>query len=179
MATTPTSGPGSRYRPRAGRPAAPGFTLIELLVVLAVVAIASGVVTLALRDPAASALDREAVRLAALLDAARAESRTMGVAGRFEVMEAAREQAASGGDPAATAAPYRFVGLPEAGRAPARWLEPAVSAEVVGARAVLLGPEPILPAQRIVLRLGDRRRVVASDGLGPFVPVGDDGTATR
>jgi general secretion pathway protein H len=43
-----------------------------------------------------------------------------------------------------------------------------VSAEVVSATAVLLGPEPILPAQRIVLRLEDRRLVLASDGLSAF-----------
>jgi general secretion pathway protein H len=34
----------------------------------------------------------------------------------------------------------------------------------------VLGPEPILPAQRIVLRLEDRRVVLASDGLAPFAP---------
>jgi hypothetical protein len=33
---------------------------------------------------------------------------------------------------------------------------------------VLLGPEAILPPQRIVLSLGDKRVELASDGLGPF-----------
>ncbi|HYK00068.1 MAG TPA: prepilin-type N-terminal cleavage/methylation domain-containing protein, partial [Burkholderiaceae bacterium] len=48
-----------------------GFTLIELMIVMALIAVAVGVVTLSLRDPAAAQLDREAVRLAALLEAAR------------------------------------------------------------------------------------------------------------
>jgi general secretion pathway protein H len=32
----------------------------------------------------------------------------------------------------------------------------------------VLGPEPLIPAQRIALGLGDRRLVLATDGLGPF-----------
>jgi general secretion pathway protein H len=158
-----------------------------LLVVLALIAIASGVVSLALRDPAASALDRDAVRLAALLEAARAESRAMGIPGRFELRTTGTGQTMDApvtiAGEAPAAGPYRFVGLPEAARAPARWLDPNVSAEVVGARAVILGPEPILPAQRVVLKLGDRRVVVATDGLGPFAPLfdqgPDDGSARR
>jgi general secretion pathway protein H len=49
-----------------------GFTLIELLVVVALIAIATASLSLALRDPAESQLRREADRLAALLEAARA-----------------------------------------------------------------------------------------------------------
>jgi general secretion pathway protein H len=71
---------------------------------------------------------------------------------------------------ASDGAQFRFIGLPRSSTLPRRWLTPAVSAEVVGARAVVLGPEPILPAQRIVLRLEDRRVVLASDGLAPFAP---------
>ena len=37
-----------------------GFTLIELLVVITLIAIASSVVTLAMRDPAATRLEQEA-----------------------------------------------------------------------------------------------------------------------
>ena len=50
-----------------------------------------------------------------------------------------------------------------------RWLAEGVSAEVVGARAVALGPEPMIGAQRIVLSLEDRRLTLATDGLGAFV----------
>jgi general secretion pathway protein H len=38
----------------------------------------------------------------------------------------------------------------------------------MSASTVLLGPEAILPAQRIVLSLGDKRVELVSDGLGPF-----------
>src|SRR5262245_35194835 len=62
-----------------------GFTLIDLMVVMALIAVAVGMVTLSLRDPAANQLDREAVRLAALLEAGRAESRSAGVPLRFEL----------------------------------------------------------------------------------------------
>src|SRR5512138_3517658 len=81
-ASTPTSVPGSsRAADAHGPPArvARGFTLIELMVVIALVAIAAGVASLALRDPAASRLDTEAQRLSALLESARAESRISGV----------------------------------------------------------------------------------------------------
>jgi general secretion pathway protein H len=33
---------------------------------------------------------------------------------------------------------------------------------------VLLGPEPLIGAQRIVLSLEDRRLTLETDGLGPF-----------
>ncbi len=59
-----------------------GFTLIELLVVITLIAIASSVVTLAMRDPAATRLEQEAARLAALLESARAEARASGLQGR-------------------------------------------------------------------------------------------------
>ena len=52
-----------------------GFTLIELMIVVALIAIAAGVVSLALRDPASTRLETEAARLSALLESARAESR--------------------------------------------------------------------------------------------------------
>lgn len=156
----------SQARSRTGRSRGRGFTLIELLVVLALIAIASATVTLALRDPAAAMLDREAVRLAALLESARAEARASGVPARFELRTRQNERGFATGD--ASDAPFRFVGLPDAARLPARWLDPGTSAEVVGASALVLGPEPILPPQRLLLRLGDHRIVVASDGLGPF-----------
>ena len=49
------------------------------MVVMALVAVAVSLVTLSLRDPASAQLDREAMRLAALLETARAESRSSGV----------------------------------------------------------------------------------------------------
>src|SRR5436190_240535 len=45
-----------------------GFTLIEMMIVVAIIAIASAVAGLALRDPAASKLEHEATRLVSLLE---------------------------------------------------------------------------------------------------------------
>src|SRR3569832_1605240 len=56
-----------------------GFTLIELLVVIAIIAIATAGVSFALRDTGATQVEREAQRLASLLEAARAQSRATGV----------------------------------------------------------------------------------------------------
>lgn len=132
--------------------------MIELLVVIALIAIAAGAVTLALRDGSASRLEREAARLAALLESARAEARASGLPVRFEL---AAPNAADG-------AQFRFVGLPPSSRLPDRWLDPEVTAEIVGARALVLGPEPLLPAQQVVLRLHEQRLMLATDGLGAF-----------
>src|SRR5437868_10512301 len=111
-AVTRTSAPGSD----AGR--AGGFTLIELLVVVALIAIASATVSLALRDPAELQLQREAQRLAALLETARAESRASGLAVRW-----IPKGQASGDD-------FRFEGLPASVRLPTRWLGEPVAVQV-------------------------------------------------
>ncbi len=147
---------------RPARRVAAGFTLIELMVVVALIAIASAVVSLGLRDPAETQLEREAARLVALLDSARTEARASGLAASWEPR-------AAGAD----AADFRFVGLPPSAELPTRWLAAGVSAEVPGARAVVLGPEPLIGAQRIVLRLGDRQLTLATDGLGPFAVAAD------
>ena len=46
---------------------------------------------------------------------------------------------------------------------------------MVGSTALRLGPEPLIPAQRVVLSLGPRRLVLVTDGLVPFAV--DDGAA--
>ncbi|WP_066332155.1 prepilin-type N-terminal cleavage/methylation domain-containing protein [Azohydromonas lata] len=137
-----------------------GFTIIELLVVVAIIAIAAGVTSLALRDSDAKALDQEAARLSALLESARAQARAGALSARFEL-------AAQGN----TEGAFRFVGLPPAVKMPSNWLNERTTAEIVGARALRLGPEPLIGAQRIVLRLGERSLVLATDGLGPFAMV--------
>jgi general secretion pathway protein H len=134
-----------------------GFTLIELIVVVAIIAIAAGVASLALRDADAKALDQEAARLSALLESARAQARAGGLPVRFEIASAGNSEGA-----------FRFVGLPPAVKMPTRWLDERTTAEIVGARALRLGPEPLIGAQRIVLRLQERSLVLATDGLGPF-----------
>ena len=149
--------------------AARGFTLIELLVVLLLVAIGAGVVSLALRDGATTKLEEEGARLAALLEMARAESRAAGVPviwvpGRDERAGSAEDDADHG---------FRFVGLPSSVVMPQHWLEPRVSAQVVGRKSLVLGPDAIVPPQRVVLSLDDRRLEIATDGLAAFAPAAE------
>lgn len=160
-ATTPISVPGSSRR--AARHAARGFTLIELTIVVALVALAVGLASLALRDGAHARLRTEAQRLGALLDAARAESRASGLAIVWRPSTVDDD------------ADFRFVraGGVQALDMPTRWLDAQVRADLGGAAAVWLGPEPVIGAQRIVLRLGEQRVQLATDGLGPFTLVGD------
>jgi len=139
-----------------------GFTLIELMVVVALIAIGSALVSLSLRDPSATRLEQEAARLTALLEAARAEARSSGLAVRW----IPRPAGTDGQD-------FRFVGLPAKSELPQRWLTAGVSADVVGAGAVVLGPEPLIGPQRIVLNLESRHLSIATDGLGPFVVSGE------
>ena len=146
-----------------------GFTLIELMIVVALIAIASAVASLALRDPAATRLEHEGARLVALLESARTQARAAGLAASWE--PGSGEEGVEG---------FRFVGLPPSAELPDRWLVTGVSAEVTGARAVVLGPEPLIGAQRIVLRLDMQSLTLATDGLGPFVVVDNEvSTAPR
>ncbi len=143
-----------------------GFTLIELMLVVALIAVAAGVVSLALRDPSSVRLQTEAQRLSALLESARAESRATGLAVHWV-------PTGVDGD-----VHFRFLQVSGARSTamarPTRWLDPQVRAEVMDAPLVQLGPEPLIGAQRIVLRLGDQRLELATDGLGPFAVVGDE-----
>ena len=142
-----------------------GFTLVELLVVLVLIGIAVSVTTLALRDPSAAKLEQEAARLAALLEAGRAEARALGLPVRFELGNA---------EPGLG---FRFVGLPPELKLPQHWLNEDLHAEIPEARALVLGPEPLIGPQRILLSLGERQVVLATDGLAPFAVVGDAATA--
>jgi general secretion pathway protein H len=161
-AKTPTSAPGNSRGRRLHRAA--GFTLIELLLVLMLIAMVSGLAGLALRDGGESRLEREAQRLSALLEAGRAEARATGVAVRFELAGADSRNLGSSVD----GDDFRFVGLAPASTPQGVWMDREVHARIDGARALRLGPEPLIGAQRITLSLGERQLVLATDGLSPF-----------
>lgn len=142
-----------------------GFTLLELMVVVAIVGLVTAGVTLSLRDDSGTRLEREALRLSALLESARAQSRTSGL----PVVWRALPQG------------FEFIGLPQAGDARSaatagvrRWLFDGTTVQVLqppGAQTLVLGPEPLIPAQRVMLAQGERRLTLGTDGLGPFVVV--------
>jgi general secretion pathway protein H len=164
----PTSAAGSRphcRRSHIARRRTGGFTLLELLVVIAIIALATAGVGLALRDSGQATLDREAERLAALLESARAQSRASGVAVRW------RPTPQGPGD-------FSFDGLP-AGSLPTAWLVEGISAQPIAADgsaapALQLGPDPIIAAQQVLLRSDGppaRSLRIGTDGLRPFAVV--------
>ena len=155
----PTSAPGNKRRG-----AAAGFTLLELMVVMLIVAVATGMLTVALRDSSQNKLEEEGARLAALLESARTQSRIVGTDVRWEPVR-------EGG--------FHFLGLPAPSLAllPTHWLDEETQAAIVGEPQIRLGPEPLLPAQRVVLKLGEHEVAVGSDGLSPFEVLTPDNTA--
>jgi len=140
-----------------------GFSLLELMVVVMLVALATALTSLSMRDASQNKLEEEGARLSALLETARTQSRIIGTDVRWE--------------PAADGTSFHFLGLPAraAAELPTKWLDEATRAEVVGAPQLLLGPEPLLPAQRVVLRLGNHELAVGTDGLAPFAIVEGSG----
>ena len=123
--------------------------------VISIVALATAGVSMAMRDSSQTQLEREAQRLAALLESARAQSRASGMAVRWRT----------------TADGFQFDGLPR-DALPSRWLGEGVAVSAAGGNAALrLGPEPLIGRQHVVLTLAqqpERRLWVATDGLRPF-----------
>ena len=138
-----------------------GFTLLELLVVVAIVALVSAGVGFSMRDASLAQLERDADRLGAMLESARARSRVTGVPVRWH----------------ADAAGFRFEGLQPAELAQA-WLDSdtrvAGAPDMNGATdkaTLLLGPEPIIGPQVVLLvssSQAGRSVRLATDGLRPF-----------
>ena len=149
--------------------AAAGFTLLELLVVLVIIGVAGSGVSFALRDNDSQRLEREAQRLIAQLEGARAESRALGqpvywrpTRGGFEFV--GMQQASDAG---AGTRSDRNAGS----QAPQAWLDANTQAEIrqpAGNAWVTLGPEPLIPPQSITLRLGPREVTIATQGWKAF-----------
>ena len=143
------SAPGSSRRPSCLATAG-GFTLLELLLVVALIAMAGAGVVMSMREPGEQQLAREAQRLVAMLDAARAQSRASGVAVVWRP----------------DAQGFSFTGLQPAQPDPTPWLVPGTV--VRDAQALVLGPEPIIDRQQIELLLDGQSVRIATDGLRPF-----------
>lgn len=140
-----TSAAGSKHAPgRAG-----GFTLLELLVVVSLIAMATAGVSLSLRDSAQSALERDAQRLASLLEIARAQARASGVPAQWQP----------------TPEGFVFEGLPRSDL-PSQWLATTTRASV--SAPIVLGPEPLIGPQKVALSHAGRTVWVVTDGLRPF-----------
>ena len=138
-----------------------GFTLLELMVVVAIIALATTAVSLTLPDADSDRLETEALRLSALFESARAQSRTSGVPVYWRV----------------TPEGFEFVGLSDREEAPnplagmRTWLQAETQASIVqpsDGGNLVLGPEPLIPAQTLQLQLGKQLLRLGTDGLGPF-----------
>jgi general secretion pathway protein H len=140
-------------RPIAARLRQAGFTLLELLIVVAIMAVATAGVGLSLRDSSATALEREAQRLAALLESARAQSRMTAIPVRWRT----------------TPTGFVFEGLADAAL-PSNWLGQDVQV-AADSGVLVLGPEPVIGPQQIRLvsiSNPSRSLTLATDGVRPF-----------
>jgi general secretion pathway protein H len=129
-----------------------GFTLMELMVVVAIIAIASAGVMMAIPDASATALEREALRLSALLDSARAQSRASGLAITWKKTDDG----------------FEFEGIPMEALVsyPKTWLNTETTVDA-GSR-LALGPEPVIAQQELVLKHAGRSLTLSTDGIRPF-----------
>lgn len=161
----PTSAAGNKrllhplFHIRGRAAGAAGFTLVELLVVMAIIGLAMAGVAFAMRDTSHAVLDREAERLAALFEAARAQSRASGVPVRWRLTEQG----------------FVFDGTDE-NALPTQWMSDGIHVQGLMANglrvnAIQLGPEPIIAAQEVTIasdNVPGRSLLVATDGLRPF-----------
>ncbi len=155
-----------------------GLTLLELLVVLAIIGFAMAGVSLSLRDSSQTQIEREAQRLIAVLEAARAQSRTSGVAliwqptpEGFVIRPAVASNLAQNNNPIAA----RTETWLTAGTQAVVSTATASANNAAPANLVVLGPEPILAPARITLSAATTNTSkpspslsIGTDGLQPF-----------
>ena len=166
-----------------------GLTLLELLVVLTIIGFGLAGVSLSLRDSSQTQLEREAQRLVAVLEAARAQSRTSGMAliwqptaEGFVIRPAIAPNQTLGNT--TTSLAIGSTTSPIATRTET-WLATGTRAAVSTAtpptnnttppNLVVLGPEPILAPARITLSVATSNSAkpaptlsIGTDGLRPF-----------
>ena len=123
--------------------------------VISIIALATAGVGLALRDSGQTLVEREAERLAALLESARAQSRSAGLPVRWRALPQG----------------FRFEGLPPSAQAalPSQWLD--MGTVVRGPAVLQLGPEPLIGPQQVLITHQahpERTLRVATDGVRPF-----------
>jgi general secretion pathway protein H len=115
-------------------------------------------VSLSLRDSADSALQRDADRLAVLLETGRAQARANGLPVVWRTQD----------NSAQTVQSFVFEGLPPPGL-PQNWL--AESTRAAPGSAITLGPEPLIEPQAVAVSSAvapGRTLWVVTDGLRPF-----------
>jgi general secretion pathway protein H len=166
-----------------------GLTLLELLVVLAIIGVAMAGVSLSLRDSNQTQIEREAQRLIAVLEAARAQSRTSGIALIWQPTAEGFviRPALAPNQTLSNTAPSSATGntaSPMATRTET-WLATGTQAAISTAtpptnnttptNLVVLGPEPILAPARITLSVATSNSAkpapslsLGTDGLRPF-----------
>lgn len=158
----PTLVAGSKtrlYRSGAWRRTTRGFTLLELIVVITIIAFATAALSLAMQDSQHTVLAKEAQSLAASLEAARAQARAQGQAVRWRLVPQGFVREGTPPTPNANKPELAYT-----------WSNASVTGST--AQALLLGPEPMIPAQSIRLWSPDAPQIalqVSTDGLRPFV----------
>ncbi|OZB47299.1 MAG: type II secretion system protein GspH [Thiomonas sp. 14-66-4] len=186
----PTSAAGSSAA-MAGRGARQrGFTLVELLVVLLVMALLTGLAALALPRSGQDSMQREADRLAALLDAARQQAAARGEplawapgAAGYTFLQPSPTGWVPLNDAPLVARAWQWLG---AGGTPPPGYLPRVNADAVRAGNVVVqasggasgtgastswlvfGTEPVSPPMQVTLQGDGRVVTIASNGLAPF-----------
>lgn len=140
---------------------------------IAVIALGTAGVALAMRDTGQTLLEREAVRLAALLDAARSQSRASGV--RVTWQARLDESGASVMDwrglRSKEPLPTHWLDTQTrvvAGGVPTREATGGATGVALSATALVLGPDPVIMPARVRLKWGTDTRDVVTDGVGAF-----------